>query len=43
MYWLPEHAPTSAKYQLTEYGLPTARDPTERSKSILKLHFLTRR
>ena len=43
MHWLPEHAPTSAKYQLTEYGLPTARDSTERAKSILKLHFLTRR
>ena len=43
MYWLPEHARTSAKYELTEYGLPTARDPTERAKSILKLHYLTPR
>ena len=37
-----EHAPTSAKYQITEYGLPTARDPSERAKFILKLHFINR-
>ena len=43
VHWLPEHAPTSAKYQFTEYGLPTARDPSERAKFILKLHFLNRR
>ena len=35
VHWLPEHAPTSAKYQFTEYGLPTARDPSERAK----IHF----
>ena len=30
MHWLPEHAPTSAKYQFTEHGLLTARDPSGR-------------
>ena len=40
MHWLPEHSATSAKYKFIEYGLPTAKDPTERAKFILKLHYL---
>ena len=43
VHWLPEHVPISARYQFTEYGVPTARDPSERAKIILKLPFLTRR
>ena len=40
---LPENAPTSAKYHLTNFGRLTARDTSERVKTILQLLFLTQR
>ena len=40
---LPENAPTSAKYHFTNFGRLTARDTSERVKTILQLLFLTQR
>ena len=40
--WLAEHVPTSAKYQFTDFGWLTPRDPSEGANIILQLLFLTR-
>ena len=43
VYWLAGHALKSVKYKFVKFDQPTASDPKEGAKIILRLLFLTRR